>query len=229
MQFVNASTLYRHHEFDIDQLCTGRPINNRNIFDKNTVIEVNEHPLHQDWNYCTFNERFRLRFQKVQVHQYGRQQRPESEFWIAVHFRWGDLQNEFSLGRFTPRKNDVEHPDFRAGRGLSTLAHDAMEYLKVNPGARVFLISEGERDEFQAFRTIIPTTEFMLNETWRDALWTISQSNVAIGGISSFFAVGAHLCNKCTVVTITNNTKFKPHMEEQRSHQTHFDMEWLKT
>ena len=211
MNFLDASKLYRDPAFHIDQMCSGiqKSSLTKHGIDRNTIIEVKEyqHQLHEDWNYCTFNARFRRRFHDVQVHQYRQKPRPESEFWISVHFRWGDT-----------RTRDVERPDGRAGRGLSRLAHDTNEYFKANPKARVFLIAEGKQHEFEEFRTIVPSTEWRLNGSWKDALWTMSQSNVVIGGKSSFFVLGAHLCDQCTVVTIKSQPKFRARAYEDTKH-----------
>ena len=217
MNFLQASKLYRSPAFHIDHMCDGiqkRKKLTMHGIDRNTVIEVNEHHLHQDWNYCTFNARFRGRFHDVQVHQYRQNPRPESEFWISVHFRWGDT-----------RTRNVDRPDHRAGRGLSRLAHDTNKYFKANSNARVFFISEGKPHEFEEFRTIVPSTEWRLDDAWKDALWTISQSNIVIGGTSSFFALGAHLCSQCTVVTIKSHPKFRAHRFEKT---THHNLQQLK-
>ena len=79
--------------------------------------------------------------------------------------------------------------------------------------------------EFEEFRTIVPSTEWRLDDAWKDALWTISQSNIVIGGTSSFFALGAHLCSQCTVVTIKSHPKFRAHRFEKT---THHNLQQLK-
>jgi len=127
---------------------------------------------------------------------------------------WGDT-----------RTRNVDRPDHRAGRGLSRLAHDTNKYFKANSNARVFFISEGKPHEFEEFRTIVPSTEWRLDDAWKDALWTISQSNIVIGGTSSFFALGAHLCSQCTVVTIKSHPKFRAHRFEKT---THHNLQQLK-
>ena len=73
--------------------------------------------------------------------------------------------------------------------------------------------------------TIVPSTEWRLDDAWKDALWTISQSNIVIGGTSSFFALGAHLCSQCTVVTIKSHPKFRAHRFEKT---THHNLQQLK-
>jgi hypothetical protein len=190
LNFLNASTLYNQVAFRLDRLCSATPSVFK--FGANTIIEVSEHHLHQDWNYCTFNARFRARFYHAQLTTYNRIPRHQHEFWIAVHFR--------------------------AGRGLASLANETVAYVKAVPSARVFLISEGLQNEFEAFRAIVPTAEYMLGGSWKDALWVISQSNVVIGGTSSFFVLGAHLCTQCTVLTSANNPKFYAHPAEHANH-----------
>ena len=206
MNFLDASKLYRDPAFHIYQMCSGSKKSVHGI-DRDTIIEVKEHHLHEDWNYCVFDARFRRRFHDVQVHYYKQKPRPETEFWISVHFRWGDVHT-----------SNVERPNVRAGIGLSQLARNTKEYFKENPKARVFFFSEGEQHEFEDFRTIVPSTEWRLNGSWKDALWTMSQSNVLIGGTSSFFVLGAHLCNQCTVVTIESSPKFRSRPFEDTKH-----------
>mmetsp|Transcript_5695 Transcript_5695/g.13820 ORF Transcript_5695/g.13820 Transcript_5695/m.13820 type:complete len:200 (+) Transcript_5695:749-1348(+) len=164
--------------------------------DTSTVIEVARSPLEQGWNYCTFQPRFRAKFQKARVAA-GGLQRPPFEFWISVHFCWGDV----------PTGNS-ERPNFRAGSSLSNFAFKTAQYLKANPGARVFFFSEGPTETFAPFQKIVPSGELHLNGPWQTAIDTFSQSNILLGGPSSFFVIGAHLCNNCTVVTLTKNVKF---------------------
>ena len=210
MKFLDTSKWRHDRAYTYERLCsTAHPFEYRQKYglDKNTVIEVNEVYWEEYWNYCTFNERFRARFHRVQIAQYSRQPRPAGEFWIVAHFRWGDVAT-----------SSVDAPNVRAGVGLSQLAKCSAKFVEANPGARVFLISKGNQDEFENFRVILPATEFQLNGSPLDALWTMAQSNVAIGGISTFFAIGAHLCDRCTVATISNHPKFTAFPVENHDH-----------
>lgn len=180
--------------------------------DTNVVIEVNEHPLHEDLNYCTFNEHFRSRYYDAQL-RLGRIVRPSSEFWIAVHFRWGDTSTQ-----------DPEKPNGRAGKGLTAFAQATAVWVKANPDARVYFLSEGSEETFSTFRRFVPHVNLQLNGDWRDALWTMAQSNVLLGGSSSFFALGAHLCHECTVATTKrgkSGRKFRATVSEKNSTRHH--------
>jgi hypothetical protein len=223
MKFIDASELYHRPDFDMYHLCAGtiKPTDYRSKYglDEHTVIEVrdSEHHLREDWNYCVFNERFRTRFFNAQVRNFSQALRPENEYWVSVHFRWGDLQT-----------SDVENPSTRGGHettlGLTHLARKAATYINAVPrrlhvSTRVFFMSEGEQSTFQRFKDIVPTAEFRLNDKWTDSMWIEAQSNVLIGGLSGFFVVGAHLCSNCTVLTVNSTVmKFKPHSVESSDH-----------
>ena len=219
LTFVNASQLYNTQAFTVSRMCEAKTWYK---FNKNTVIEVDDadHTSVEDWNYCTFNERFRNRFYQVQTARYGRKFKSSNEIWISAHFRWGDV-----------RTWDTEHPDGRMkGLGLLDLAKITKRWLNVvktcsrGAGAiRVFLFSEGAPKEFNPFLTAVPNVELRVNESWQDSVWTMSQSDVLIGGESAFFALGAFLCKKCTVVTPGGghtSKKFRVHAEEN-SMRTH--------
>ena len=67
---------------------------------KNTVIEVDDadHTSVEDWNYCTFNERFRNRFYQVQTARYGRKFKSSNEIYI------GTVGRRTHLGYRAPRR-----------------------------------------------------------------------------------------------------------------------------
>jgi hypothetical protein len=199
-RFFPASKLLEESEFQLASMCGGTmssvAYRQKFALDNNAVIEVTDHPEMEDWNYCTFQPRFRANFHKARVAA-GGLQRPPFEFWITAHFRWGDVAT-----------GNTESPDFRAGVGLTNLAIKTAQYLEANPGARVFFFSEGSAETFASFQQIVPTGELHLNGLWQTAIDTFSQSNILLGGISSFFVIGAHLCDNCTVVTVTHNVKF---------------------
>jgi len=201
MDVVDASSLYRHQAFSIQHMCANnvRPDEYRKKFGlgPNTVIKVDEHHLHEDWNYCVFNQRFRERFHHNKPHK------PPQEFWISVHFRWGDVAT-----------HDVERPNVRAYQGLTTLANKVAKYMTDRPQARVFFFSEGHKSAFQTFLNIVPMANVRLNGSWKESLYTMAQSDVLIGGTSSFFVVGAHLCHRCIVSTNIRQIKFRQHHVE---------------
>ena len=206
--------------------------------DRNTVLEISDPGSALDdgwsWNYCTFSPRFRSRYYGAQQKHAPRRLRPSSEFWIAVHFRWGD-----------EAQMDPDKPDYRTGSGLTEISNRVAVYANEHPGARVFFLSQtpertdftkcalgmtpsvdargrsernkpcvlinltqsqipdpgnGDRTPFSIFRKVIPAAEPLLDGDWKDSLWTLAQSNVLVGGPSTFFMLGAHLCGNCTVV-----------------------------
>jgi hypothetical protein len=198
--FLPASELLQQPEFGLAVMCSGTissvAYRQKFALDTSTVIEVARSPLQEGWNYCTFQPRFRAKFQKARVAA-GDLQRPPLEFWISVHFRWGDVAT-----------GNTERPNERAGSSLRNFAFKTAQYLKANPGARVFFFSEGPTETFAPFQKIVPTGELHLNGPWQTAIDTFSQSNILLGGTSSFFVIGAHLCNNCTVVTLPKQVKF---------------------
>ena len=198
--FIPASKLLQQPEFGLAAMCSGTissvAYRQKFALDTSTVIEVARSPLQEGWNYCTFQPRFRAKFHQARVAA-GGLQRPIFEFWISVHFRWGDVAT-----------GNTERPNGRAGSSLKKFAFKTAQYLKANPGARVFFFSEGPRETFALFQKNVPTAELHLNGSWQTAIDTFSQSNILLGGTSSFFVIGAHLCNNCTVVTLPQNVKF---------------------
>ena len=108
------------------------------------------------------------------------------------------------------------------GRNMTQLAVDAAVYADKYPKARIFLLSEGSSEEvYAAFTEIIPRTEFLLNLDWTDALWKMANSNVLIGGLSSFFVLGAHLnVHSCLVDAMPccpHHIKFRSHPSVPKS------------
>ena len=148
---------------------------------------------HDDLNYCTFNKRFRDRFHAVQL---GTRlgllhSRPPSEFWVSVHYRWGDFvhpqhKNGASLQQIA--KAVAAH--------LVTLSHRLSEQQKL----RVFFMSEGPAREFTIFQETVPNAEMYLNEPWQNSLRRLANSNILVGGGSAFFVLGAFLNDDCTIL-----------------------------
>lgn len=213
IQTINASVLYREPALRIENLCRIKSVPKSILLkyniSKDTAIKVDIHHVHQDWNYCLFSSKFRSRFYSTQIVKEKRVLKPKGDHWIAVHFRWGDV-----------RTNNSEHPNSRAGGGLSRLANHAKIHANNFKNASVFFLSEGTPEDFVHFKIIVPNAIMILNGSWKDALWIMSQSNVLIGGTSSFFVLGAHLCSNCTIVTKTSQKKFKAHKGENTSHHT---------
>lgn len=174
--------------------------------------------LHEDWNYCTFDPIFRKNFWASGVRE--QIPRPANEFWITVHLRWGDVAT-----------GDVEHTDGRTWP-LSLLAYHTQDALarrkSTRMRTRVFLLAEdlGVEDK-QKFLMFVPEAEIVSDSSWKYALAIIANSNVTIGGSSSFFAIGSHLCHKCTVITEIEHDKFKPH-EAERALSRHMKLHSIR-
>lgn len=163
-----------------------------------SVIVFDENVVRSDWNYCLFNSHFRQRFQQAQrVRKVNL--RPPNVTWISVHFRWGDTKT-----------SSVEMPNQRAGVGLSKYI-EATRYqqeLYNSSETEIHFFSEGEPTTFISFQDAFPSATLHLNSTsWVESLDIMSQSNVLIGGHSSFFVLASHLCEYCKVITATHRGK----------------------
>ena len=199
---------------DIEDLC--KSISEKSIYPwpnitSNTIIVVDGDDLHENWNYCLFNSYFRNGFYNAQRIRKVIE-RPTNEKWISVHFRWGDTSTE-----------SVESPNGRAGASLSAYIDTTKHYIDMfNPKEgdskkiMIHFFSEGQPDIFASFQNKFPSSTLHLNSShWINALDIMSQSNVIIGGSSSFFALASHLCSNCTVVTThPNSYKFLAEDEE---------------
>ena len=71
----------------------------------------------QGYNFCAFTARFRRRFALAQKRRGA--QRPHDEFWISVHFRWGDTASA------DPDNNWKSDMSIRSGATLSEFAAEA--------------------------------------------------------------------------------------------------------
>jgi hypothetical protein len=218
MKFIAATTLLLIAEFSLHNMCNGaistQEYRSRFNIDENTVIEFDgkQKLVNEDWNYCTYQPRFREKFYKLRMAAFA-PKRNETEIWISTHFRWGD----------EPRP-DPEKPDFRNAFGLTRLAHKTTQIVKRYPSARVMFHSEGEMAVFQRFKDIVPTAEMHIADNWQTGIDLMSQSNILIGGTSSYFTLSAHLCKTCTVITDIYNMKFSVDSSEKRF-ATHHTME----
>ena len=73
----------------------------------------------------------------------GGLQRPPFEFRISVHFRWGDVAT-----------GNSERPNGRAGGSLRKFAFKTAQYLKSNPGARVFFFQKDPQRPLRPFKKV---------------------------------------------------------------------------
>lgn len=170
---------------------------------KSSIILLEGDRQNEQWNRCLFNDRFRQRFQNAQDERgvkHWREKR-RSETWITVHYRWGDTEKW---------SKSVERKGRRNIAGLTKLAkYVRNEVVRGQKNVAVNFISEGNASLFQTFTEIIPQANILLDLTWQEAIDLMSQSDILVGGSSSFFVLGAHLCKNCTVVTTKTNHKFE--------------------
>ena len=123
----------------------------------------------------------------------------------------------------TPKafRKTVESPNHRAGAGLSQYIDETRLHLdrhrQYNKTISLHFFSEGDVKTFAKFQDNFPNATMHVNEVdWVDALDVMTQSNVLIGGISSFFALAAHLCHNCTVISAGHeSSKFNSSMTEK--------------
>ena len=135
------------------------------------------------------------------------------------------------------RTASVEAPNWRTV-GLSQLllaaasvrrSMSSMSSMSMPGGASggrvvVDFYSEGNASEFAAVRRHLPEAALHLEggpRATRDSLDRLSRADVLIGGgkvtTSSFFALAAHLCDACVVVT-TRSPKFYPTTTARPAH-----------
>ena len=169
---------------------------------RQTVFVFRGDVLRQNLNYCLFNQHFRRRYyakQKKRMVPF----RPQSELWISVHFRWGDVATK-----------SVSSPNKRAGAGLheyikaTDLARKILSSSFENKKTRINFFSEGISSNFLSFSEKFPNASFDINGNWTSAVDIMSQSNVIVGGGSSFFVLGSLLCRKCSVMSFVPRPKF---------------------
>ena len=121
-----------------------------------------------------------------------------------MHYRWGDISH-------------VCAADFRTGATLqqyletlkwvkNLLAHNIMVGEKMHKGSRAvrtFLFAEGQPEEFVSAKEMFPDIDIWTDsDTWLETIDVMSQSQVVIGGRSSFFALGTNLNDGCFSVNV---------------------------
>ena len=165
---------------------------------ESSVLVFNHQELDQSHNFAVFDQNFRTKFHRERLKRDNPRQK-KSEFWISLHFRWGDVASN----------DPVSHPNSRAGLGLDGFCMCVRTIRSIRPSAKVFFFAEGLQ-EFSAC-PILKSKKIQVrnaSKTWKSDLDIMSQSQVLIGGSSSFFVLGSHLCRNCSVIH-TSNVKFK--------------------
>ena len=148
--------------------------------------------LDQQHNYEVFDERFRKRFYQQRV-QRKNPLRNLGEYWITIHFRWGDTAS-----------NTDSPENVITDRGGLSFFHFCLcieVILKIDPNIKIFVFAENykhpETCSHLSLKNVIFSNE---SSSWEKDLDIMSQSQLLIGGLSSFFVLGAHLCESCDVI-----------------------------
>ena len=166
-----------------------------------TILVFETEHLDEGHNYMAFDQSFRTRFHQQRALR-KTLSRKKDEFWVTVHFRWGDVKT-----------HDPSSPDTRAGLRLKEYCLCIDRILILRPNARIFLFAEELNNITEACKIIDHKGISFQNESisWKRDIDIISQSNLLIGGSSSFFVLGAHLCQSCTVIhnSVTKFSKSK--------------------
>ena len=142
-------------------------------------------------NFAVFDSRFLKRFQE-QRSQRQTPKRLEGEYWVSIHFRWGDVKTK-----------DSNRPDYRNGLGFSNYCVCVKHILSMNPrGLKIFLFAENLQPPVLSCPSLKDKrVQFLAHSnSWKTDIDIMSQSQLLIGGGSSFFVLGAYLCENCTVI-----------------------------
>jgi hypothetical protein len=154
-----------------------------------TVVVFQWEHLDESHNFAVFDDSFRRRFHEQRLHRLT-PRRQSHEYWVSIHFRWGDVATK-----------DQNRPNMRSGLGFSEYCACISHVLLANPHARIFVFAE----EFARPDLCIVLKNKNVSfhndsNTWKSDIDIMSQSKLLIGGSSSFFVLGAHLCENCTVI-----------------------------
>ena len=168
-----------------------------NIFDyipripitKLTVLIFEWEQLDQSHNFVVFDHAFRSRFHRQRLHR-DTPQRRFDEYWVSIHFRWGDVGT---------RNENI--PNERNGLGFWNYCFIISEILSISPNARIYLFAELFTGP-DVCKVLWSENVYFYSDSleWKRDIDIMSQSQLLIGGSSSFFVLGAHLCENCTVI-----------------------------
>ena len=154
-----------------------------------TIFVFDWEILDESHNYIVFDKTFRERFH-VQRQKRRNIKRPLKEYWISIHFRWGDVAT-----------SDPESPNVRSGLGFSDFCTCMGHILKIKPDVKIFLFAENF--PYSETCKFLPAENIqLLNDSgsWKRDIDIMSQSQLLLGGSSSFFVLGSHLCENCSVI-----------------------------
>ena len=154
-----------------------------------TVVVFEWEHLDQSNNFAVFDKTFRKRFH----HQRLLRQTPKrtaNEYWVSVHFRWGDVKTK-----------DPNKPDGRNGLSFADYCLCINAMVLINPHIELFLFAEGLAKPESCWDLKLKNIHFFNDSiSWKRDIDIMSQSQLLIGGRSSFFVLGSHLCENCTVI-----------------------------
>ena len=162
----------------------------RDKITRKTVLVYEWKILDESHNYAVFDLEFRKKFHQQRLQRHSRI-RNVDEFWVSVHFRWGDVQT-----------NDPNQPNVRSGLGLLEYCICVKEIKQIKPQAIIHFFAENFNQPIVCSKLQSNGNFYFYNDSmnWKHALDIMSQSQVILGGSSSFFVLAAHLCQNCTVI-----------------------------
>ena len=102
----------------------------RNKITRKTVFVYEWKILDQSHNYAVFDTEFRKKFHQQRLQRHSRI-RNKDEFWVSIHFRWGDVQT-----------NNPNQPDVRSGLGLSDYCSCIKKIKRIKPQATIHFFAE---------------------------------------------------------------------------------------
>ena len=176
------------------------PKESTNIYIKNikitplSVLVFDWEKLDEYHNYIAFDENFRSNFHRQRLLRQNLIRKPD-EIWISIHFRWGDVETK-----------DPNKPDARTGLGFADYCQCINGTLALNPNVAIFVFAENfsPTDSCRVLKSN-QVQFFNDSNSWKRDLDIMSQSQLLIGGQSSFFVLGSHLCINCTVIHSSGN------------------------
>ena len=168
-----------------------RDIIKRTKVNNTTVFVFDWERLDQAHNFVVFDSLFRKRFHNQRLLRQTPKRKPD-EYWVSIHFRWGDVA-------------DLNQPDQRTGLSFSDYCLCIRYMIHLNPRIKIFMFAENfKRVDLCPALKSTNVQFFNDSKPWKRDIDIMSQSHLLIGGKSSFFVLGAHLCEvdgtRCTVI-----------------------------
>ena len=136
------------------------------------------------------------------------------EFWVSVHFRWGDL----GIKSWIDKNKDPNIPNMRSGLGFKDFCICIEKILDTNSKAKIFFFAEGISDPYRKC-SVLKRVEVFTNQnrsSWKEDLDIMSRSQLLIGGDSSFLRLAAFLCKRCVVIDSSQKSFFAMSKPEKR-------------